>query len=60
MSIISDDFPEPETQVTTLISPSRIETSIFFKLFSEAQSISIHPDGVRFGLSTYTCFRQER
>ena len=40
-SFIRVDFPEPETPVTHVNTPSGILTFIFFKLFSSAPIISI-------------------
>ena len=41
MSSTSVDFPEPDTPVTTMKSPSGNLTSMFFRLFARAPSTSI-------------------
>lgn len=43
-SLTNVDFPEPDTPVTQLNTPSGNVTVIFFKLFSVAPSTSMHLD----------------
>lgn len=46
ISLTRELFPEPDTPVTQVITPSGNFTSIFFKLFCLAPSTSIYPVGV--------------
>ena len=61
ISIIREDFPDPETPVTTVRQPRGIRTLIFLRLFSSAQSMAIYSVDI---LSTkcrrVTCFLPER
>jgi hypothetical protein len=41
MSIMSDDFPDPETPVTAVIQAVGISTEIFLRLFSLAPVMAI-------------------
>ena len=50
ISLIKVDFPEPETPVTQLNTPSGILTFICFKLCSCAPIISMHLPGAPFRL----------
>ena len=45
MSIINDDFPDPDTPVTTVRQPRGILTLIFLRLFSSAPRIDIYSLG---------------
>ena len=47
-SLTNVDFPEPDTPVTQLNTPSGNVTVIFFKLFSVAPSTSMHLDFICF------------
>lgn len=59
--MMSDDFPDPETPVTTVIHSSGIRTFIFLRLFSFAPYISRKCFGfVDTGCFLSTFFRQER
>ena len=60
MSLTKVDLPEPETPVTTVITPSGNTTSRFFRLFSRApRTVMALPFGLRRSGSMAMCWRPE-
>ena len=55
ISLVSELFPEPDTPVTQVITPSGTSTSMFFRLFSFAPLIVRYPVGFLRSSGTGIC-----